>query len=127
VACKNTGIREDKNFLGMVKGGENFSPFLKEGWELNFISYNKIEMLYVSSKLAYLLLIYLIAMLTKYEVLKELRRIGVKDPYLLGIYLRDFENYMITHYGLKIVDTKKLDAPRGQNHPPRKTDKEFRR
>lgn len=84
-------------------------------------------MLYVFSKLAYLLLIYLIAMLTKYEVLKELRRIGVKDRYSLAVYLRDFENYMITHYGLKIVDTeKKLDASPGQNHHPGKTNKEFR-
>jgi hypothetical protein len=50
-------------------------------------------------------------MSTKDEALKELRRIGLKGPYLLGIYPRDFENYMITHYGLKIFDTKKFDAP----------------
>jgi hypothetical protein len=46
-------------------------------------------------------------MLTRHDILKELRRMGVKDPSLLKAYLRDFENYIGTHYGLKIVKTKK--------------------
>jgi hypothetical protein len=52
-------------------------------------------------------------MLTRYEILKELRRMGVKEPSLLKAYLRDFENYIGTHYGLKIVKTKKKldDSP----------------
>lgn len=50
---------------------------------------------------------YEIVMLTRYEILKELRRMGVKEPSLLKAYLRDFENYIGNHYGLKIVKTKK--------------------
>ncbi len=45
-------------------------------------------------------------MLTRYEILTELRRVGVKEPCLLKAYLRDFENYIGTHYGLKIVKAK---------------------
>jgi hypothetical protein len=47
-----------------------------------------------------------IAMLTTKEVLEELRRIGVKDRIALRAYLKDFENYMMTHYGLRIGDTQ---------------------
>ena len=52
-------------------------------------------------------------MLTRHDILKELRRMGVKDPSLLKAYLRDFENYIGAHYGLKIVRTKKKldDSP----------------
>jgi len=46
-------------------------------------------------------------MLTRYEILAELRRVGVREPCLLKAYLRDFENYIGAHYGLKIVKTKK--------------------
>ena len=46
-------------------------------------------------------------MLTRYEILTELRRVGVEEPCLLKAYLRDFENYIDTNYGLKIVKTKK--------------------
>ena len=46
-------------------------------------------------------------MLTRYEILKELRRMGVKEPCLLKAYLRDFEKYIGNHYGLEIVKTKK--------------------
>jgi len=58
-------------------------------------------------------------MLTRHEVLVELRRMGVKEPSLLKIYLRDFENYMSTHYGLKIVKNKKRSnkLPRVNPHP----------
>jgi len=60
---------------------------------------------------------FLIAMLTKNEVLKELRRVGVKDRILLKAYLKDFENYMITHYGLRIGDRQeKLGVLPPQKH-----------
>ena len=49
---------------------------------------------------------FLIAMLTKNEVLKELRRVGVKDRISLRAYLKDFEDYMMRHYGVKILDRK---------------------
>jgi len=58
-------------------------------------------------------------MLTTKEVLEELRRVGVKDRISLRAYLKDFEAYMITHYGVKILDTKKKSsAPRRQKHHP---------
>ncbi len=52
-------------------------------------------------------------MLTRYEILKELRRMGVKEPSLLKAYLRDFEKYIGAHYGLKIAKKKKklADSP----------------
>jgi len=51
-----------------------------------------------------------IVMLTTTDVLEELKRVGVKDRISLRAYLKDFEDYMITHYGLKIVDTKKKSS-----------------
>ncbi len=42
-------------------------------------------------------------MLTRREVLNELRRIGIKEPSLLREYLEDFEHYMEVSYGLKIA------------------------
>ena len=44
-------------------------------------------------------------MLTRREVLNELRRIGIREPSLLKEYLEDFEHYMETSYGLKIATT----------------------
>ncbi len=46
---------------------------------------------------------FLIFMLTRREVLNELKRIGVKDPSLLKIYLKDFEEYMERNYSLNIM------------------------
>ena len=40
-------------------------------------------------------------MLTRHEILRELRRIGVKEPSLLKKYLKDFEHYMEINYGLE--------------------------
>jgi hypothetical protein len=59
-------------------------------------------------------------MLTRYEILKELRRMGVKETSLLKAYLRDFENYIGTHYGLKIVKTKRKsdDSPSPKSSSP---------
>ena len=38
-------------------------------------------------------------MLTRREILSELRRIGIKEPSILKIYLKDFELYMQVNYG----------------------------
>ena len=37
-------------------------------------------------------------MLTRHEILSELRRIGVKEPSMLKTYLKDFEHYMEINY-----------------------------
>ncbi len=42
-------------------------------------------------------------MLTRREVLKELRRIGIKEPSLLKEYLEDFEHYLEVNHGLRIA------------------------
>ncbi len=41
-------------------------------------------------------------MLSRRDVLIQLRRLGVKDQSLLKEYLRDFEKYMKNNYGLEI-------------------------
>jgi hypothetical protein len=45
-------------------------------------------------------------MLTKREVLNELRRIGVKEASLLKEYFEDFEHYFRISHGLKIAATR---------------------
>jgi hypothetical protein len=47
-------------------------------------------------------------MLTRREVLAQLKRIGVKDPSLRKIYLQDFEKYIGMNYGLKIRQKEKI-------------------
>lgn len=55
-------------------------------------------------------------MLTRREILIQLRKLGVKEPSLLKAYLRDFENYMKTNYGLDILkeesDESKIKPPK---------------
>jgi hypothetical protein len=51
-------------------------------------------------------------MLTRREVLAQLKRIGVKDPSLRKIYLQDFEKYMEMNYGLKIGKEEKIRLKR---------------
>jgi hypothetical protein len=46
-------------------------------------------------------------MLTRRDVLVELKRMGVKKPSLLKKYLRDFERYIGTSYDFQILKTKK--------------------
>lgn len=46
-------------------------------------------------------------MLTRREVLIQLQRLGTKKQSYLKTYLRDFESYMATNYGLKVIKTKK--------------------
>ena len=51
-------------------------------------------------------------MLTRRDVLFELRKMGVKKPSLLKSYLRDFEKYIGNYYSFKVLKTKKrLDRP----------------
>ena len=51
--------------------------------------------------------------------MEELRRIGVKDQLSLRAYLEDFEDYMMTHYGVKILDRKKkLPGLPARKRPP---------
>jgi hypothetical protein len=45
-------------------------------------------------------------MLTRREVLSELRRIGIKEPSLLKKYLEDFEHYVAINHGLKIASMR---------------------
>ncbi len=42
-------------------------------------------------------------MLSRREILIQLRRMGVKEQSLLKAYLRDFEQYMKMNYGLEII------------------------
>jgi hypothetical protein len=53
-------------------------------------------------------------MLSRREVLIQLRGLGVKDLSLLKAYLRDFEKYMKKNYGLEV--TKKRIG-RGERGP----------
>jgi hypothetical protein len=46
-------------------------------------------------------------MLTEREVLAELRRIGIKEPFLVKNYLGEFEEYMAINYGEKIIKKEK--------------------
>jgi hypothetical protein len=49
----------------------------------------------------------LFIMLTRRDILMELKRMGVKKPSLLKSYLRDFEKYIGSHYDFEISKTKK--------------------
>jgi hypothetical protein len=56
-------------------------------------------------------------MLTRRDVLTELKRMGVKKPSLLKNYLRDFEKYIGTYYDFKITKTKKsVDQQKNQKN-----------
>jgi len=46
-------------------------------------------------------------MLTRKEVLLQLKRIGANKQSYLKTYLRDFEKYMLQNYGLKLDKKKK--------------------
>jgi len=51
-------------------------------------------------------------MLTRREVIAQLKRTGVRDPSLRKIYLRDFEKYMEINFGLKIGREEKIQLKR---------------
>jgi len=55
-------------------------------------------------------------MLTRREVLAELRRLGMGTPSALKISLREFERYMEIHHGLEIVKTKKVASSPPQTY-----------
>jgi hypothetical protein len=44
----------------------------------------------------------MMAMMTRHDVLEQLKRVGVKDLSLLKKSCRDFENYMAVNYDYKI-------------------------
>ena len=46
---------------------------------------------------------YMIIMLSRREILIQLRRLGVNEQSLLKAYLRDFEQYMKRNYGMDII------------------------
>jgi hypothetical protein len=48
-----------------------------------------------------------ITMVSRREVLMQLKRMGTKRQSTLKAYLRDFEKYMVIRYGLIVVKTKK--------------------
>jgi hypothetical protein len=55
----------------------------------------------------------MVVMLTRRDVLTELKRMGVKKPSLLKNYLRDFEKYIGTYYDFQISKSRKglTEAP----------------
>ena len=53
-------------------------------------------------------------MLTRREVLDQLKRMGVKEPSQLKDYLRDFEKYMEINYGMKIMKTGEKESKDGK-------------
>ena len=50
-------------------------------------------------------------MLTRHEILSELRRIGIKEPSMLKTYIKDFEHYIQINYGSEIGNKKKGALP----------------
>jgi len=55
-------------------------------------------------------------MLTRRDILNELKRMGVRKPSLLKSYLRDFEKYIGAYYDFKISKSNKtLDHQPIQN------------
>jgi hypothetical protein len=45
-------------------------------------------------------------MLTRRDILNELRRIGIKEPSLLNEYFEDIKHYLEINYGLKFSPTR---------------------
>jgi len=50
-------------------------------------------------------------MLTRREILIELKRLGIKELSLLKWHCRDFEHYMAVNYGFEIVQDAKKREP----------------
>jgi hypothetical protein len=50
-------------------------------------------------------------MVSRREVLRQLKTMGTKRQSTLKAYLRDFEKYMVLRYGLVVVKTKKQKNP----------------
>lgn len=47
-------------------------------------------------------------MMTRRDVLDQLKRVGIRDLSLLKRSCRDFENYMAVHYDYEILKAKKI-------------------
>ncbi len=56
--------------------------------------------------LARVLHIYLI-MLSRREILEQLKKLGVRSQSLLKAYVRDFERYMKENYGLEVAKKRR--------------------
>lgn len=57
-------------------------------------------------------------MMTRRDVLDQLKRVGIKDLSLLKRSCRDFENYMAVHYDYEILKKKGVVIPPAL--PPKK-------
>ena len=58
------------------------------------------------------------AMMTRRDVLDQLKRVGIKDLSLLKRSCRDFENYMAVNYDYEILKKKRILTPPAL--PPKK-------
>jgi hypothetical protein len=94
------GIWGEDTFLYKSTHLPKGSSFLNSASVL-LITFRKIS----TGKLLYLSLTF---MLTRREVLAQLKRIGIEAPSLRKIYFQDFEKYMEINYGLKIGQEKKI-------------------
>jgi hypothetical protein len=58
-------------------------------------------------------------MMTRREVLEQLKRVGIKDLSLLKQSCRDFENYMAVHYDYEILKKERsVTTPAFPLNPP---------
>ncbi len=69
----------------------------------------------IAKNMAHFLRLYVIIMLTRREVLVQLKRMGVEKPSTLKTYLRDFEKYIFINYGLNVIRTKEQQKLSGSN------------
>ena len=60
-------------------------------------------------------------MLTRHEVLAQLKRIGVKELSLFRRFLKDYEKYMQINYVLEIHE-KQMDDPLKNKHFEKRPD-----
>ena len=80
---------------------EIYWHFLGFREKFSLLNNNEIIQLWNMGDLAQVLHTYLI-MLSRREILAQLRKMGVREQSLLKAYLRDFERYMKANYGLEI-------------------------
>jgi hypothetical protein len=53
-------------------------------------------------------------MLTEWEVLAELERIGISEPALVNSCLKEFEEYIEMNHGIKIIKKEKGESEKKQ-------------
>ena len=108
-----------QEFPGAGERGRKFFPILLRKDRIRFLKWEQNQSLMCSQGVGLFIAHLSIAMLTTEEVLEELRRVGVKDRISLRAYLKDFEDYMMTYYGVKILDRKKkLPLLPARKRPP---------